>query len=372
MTSNPPQPLPLTVASMPAIFVPSSPNHWYSMLGRAPYSNAYIPDPCPALAYPRMSFPSHETATRICETLQKLANIRQVYFFPLTIVVELDNSDGQSYEPKSLPSKVATLPVTYHHSKDPFLDIMKDCVRERVIDPSHYLPGPRIGPLPQDGTNYLAQPGWGFLCPGMRVSTGPGLSNGRYADAVASTTSGVLLQKGNLRYLTVANHGFLGHDEVHHPTDSDDKVGDIIDRYPEIDVAMVKLTPATSTHFLNNVYFKAAPPTRLLDSSAMSPGSWFEVDTMSTGLLSFMFEGVKMERPVRPQGHPPVPCCHWRRDIVMRIFGAKNQDLIDGMCGAPFVECDTGAVAGFFHLANGDHAVCATVDDLIAEGWSIC
>ena len=74
-----------------------------------------------------------------------------------------------------------------------------------------------------------------------------------------------------------------------------------------------------------------------------------------------MFECMKMERPVRPQGHPPVPCCHWRRDIVMRIFGAKNQDLIDGMCRA---------VAGFFHLANGDHAVCARVDDLIAEGWS--
>ena len=101
-------------------------------------------------------------------------------------------------------------------------------------------------------------------------------------------------------------------------------------------------------------------------------GSFFEVDAMSTGLVEFMFEIVTMEKPVRPPGHPPVPCIKWRRYNVMRIFGAQNADLANGMCGAPFVECDTGAVAGFFHLVNGDHAVSAGLDDLIAEGWSIC
>lgn len=41
------------------------------------------------------------------------------------------------------------------------------------------------------------------------------------------------------------------------------------------------------------------------------------------------------------------------------------------MCGAPFVEARTGSVAGFFHLANGDYAEFAAMDDLIAEGYEV-
>jgi hypothetical protein len=44
---------------------------------------------------------------------------------------------------------------------------------------------------------------------------------------------------------------------------------------------------------------------------------------------------------------------------------------MDGLCGDPFVEVNSGAVAGFFHLANGDWAECAALDDLVAEGWEV-
>ena len=44
---------------------------------------------------------------------------------------------------------------------------------------------------------------------------------------------------------------------------------------------------------------------------------------------------------------------------------------MDGLCGAPVVEIETGNVAGFFHLANGDWAECAAFDDIIAEGWEV-
>ena len=164
----------------------------------------------------------------------------------------------------------------------------------------------------------------------------------------------------------------MGSDQVYHPSCTGDKVGDIVNRYPELDVAMIQLTPSTSTRFQNNTYFQATAPNRLVDSKTIQFGSFFEVDAMSTGLVELMFEMVTMEKPVRPLGHPPIPCIQWKRYNVMRIFGAQNADLADGMCGAPIVECDTGAVAGFFHLANGDHAVSAGLDDLIAEGWSIC
>lgn len=44
---------------------------------------------------------------------------------------------------------------------------------------------------------------------------------------------------------------------------------------------------------------------------------------------------------------------------------------MDGIRGAPIVEEYSGLVAGFFHLGAGDWAECATLDDLVAEGWKV-
>ena len=171
--------------------------------------------------------------------------------------------------------------------------------------------------------------------------------------------------------VSVANHGFLAGDEVFHPTPDGDKIGDIVDRYPELDVAMVQLTPAHFSHFSNQTYFQAEPPKRLADRSSLVLGTWFEVDGMSTGMLSFQYLVNTFEYPVRPPGHPPIPVLQWKRDVTFRIFGASSPELMEGLCGAPFVEVETGNVAGFFHLGNGDWAECAAVDDLVAEGWEV-
>lgn len=100
----------------------------------------------------------------------------------------------------------------------------------------------------------------------------------------------------------------------------------------------------------------------------MVPGSWFEVDGMSTGLLSLLYCGRSMERP---PGHPPIPVSQWQQKNLFEVFGATNPELIEGMCGAPLVEQGTGLVAGFFHLAVGDWVECAVLDDLVAEGWQV-
>lgn len=55
---------------------------------------------------------------------------------------------------------------------------------------------------------------------------------------------------------------------------------------------------------------------------------------------------------------------------MFNVFGATSPKLVEGICGAPLVE-DTGLVAGFFHLAAGDWAECAALDDLVAEGWQV-
>jgi len=368
-TSKPPQPVPLTVGCTPAIFVTPGQEQKYTY-GLAPYVNPRAVDPCPHLSWRGMQRSEEQQMMDVISVLMELGDIQRVNFFPASIVVELVHGNGRVYSTASLPAVVAGLPTTYHHDPLPFFVSMKDRTRERLLDPRQYLPGPSIGPLPQDGTNYLREPSWGVLCPGVRVSTGSTTDSG-YANAVQSSTCGVLLRKGTARHVSVANHGFFAGSEVFHPVYNGDKIGDIVDRYPELDLAMVQLTPANSGRFSNETYFQAEPPKRLAKRSDLDLGSWFEVDGMSTGLISFQLAAKTFQKPKRPPGHPEIPALQWRRDIVFRIFGASSPELMDGLCGAPFVEVNTVNVAGFFHLANGDWAECAALDDLVAEGWEV-
>lgn len=369
-TSNPPKPVPLTVAGTPAIFVPPGQRRKF-MCGSTPYPNPRLPDPCPHLSWKRMETPQKSQMADIINTLIELANIRRVNFLPASIVVEIAYGDGRVYPSASLPGIVAGLSTTYHHDAIPFFSSMRDHTRERLLDPCQYLPGSRIGSLAQDGTNYLREPSWGVLSPGVRVSTGFSTSSGMCAEAVQSTTCGIRLRKGASEYVSVANHGFLANNEVFHPAPDGDKIGDIVDRYPELDIAMVQLTPAHSSRFSNQMYFQAEPPQRLVEMCDLVRGTWFEVDGMSTGLVSFLYMIDAWEKPIRPPGHPEIPVLQWKRNNVLRIFGASNPELMDGLCGAPFVEIGTGNVAGFFHLANGDWAECAALDDLITERWEV-
>jgi hypothetical protein len=132
-------------------------------------------------------------------------------------VVELVYGDGRVYANWSLPAVVAGLTKSYHHDSVPFFHSMKGHTRERLLDPGRYLPGPLIGPLPQDGTNYLREPSWRIFNSGVRISTGSATGSGTYADAVQSTTCGILLRKGASKCVSVANHGFLASNEVFHP-----------------------------------------------------------------------------------------------------------------------------------------------------------
>jgi predicted secreted protein len=54
-----------------------------------------------------------------------------------------------------------------------------------------------------------------------------------------------------------ANHGFLVLSQVFHPATQADEIGDVVDRYPELDIAMVRFTPANLTRFSNRVYLQA-------------------------------------------------------------------------------------------------------------------
>lgn len=350
-TLNPPNPIPLTVAGMPARFVPPGEGS-VNIYGLAPYPSRRIPDPCPQVNWGRKESPPREKMCAVISAISELASVRRVSFFAATIVVEIEYGDGKEYPPKSLPGIVANRATTYHHDLETFLSSMRNHTRERILDPTD----PLVGDI-QDATDYINEPGWGILSPGMRIS----------ADSGLSTTSGILIRKRSDCYITVVNHGFPG-SQVFHPTPHGDQIGDIVARYPDLDIAIVRPTPANFTRYTNSNYFQAEPPKSFAESSDMVPGSWFEIDGMSTGMLSLLYSGTSMEKP---PSQTPVPFHRWRHTSLFNIFGATNSQIVEGIRGAPLVEEDTGLVAGFFHLAVGDWEECVAMDDLVAEGWQV-
>lgn len=361
-TENPPVPVPLTLGCVAVVFCPPGLEPKF-LAGNSPCLNPRLIDPCASVRWPLWGLPTKMQMVEVVEALCAIANVRSVWFLPPLIVVELNSEDDQKYPPYSLPGIVAGVSTTYHDDQSPFFEHMKLRGRERLMNPRLCLPNPMIGPAPQDGTDYLHEPEWGFLSPGMRISTGDpeGL--------VSSTTLGLLLRKGGLERFTVANHGFLQERDIFHPDVYGTKIGEVMERYPELDIAMAKLNPSHT--FVNESYFQGEPPKRLVTSDEIGAGSFCEAEGMSTGLVTLMQRGRGMEAPVRPIGHPKVPVTKWSLYNVSQIFGASSPELIDGLCGAPMVGVNTGNIAGFFHLAAGDFAISAALDDLVAEGWGV-
>lgn len=172
--------------------------------------------------------------------------------------------------------------------------------------------------------------------------------------------------------MTVTRHGNLGSNEVYHPAFDGELIGQVFDNRPELDIALVKLTPWASSRFDNSFYFQAEPPTHLLlESQFLKQGSWSEVNDMSSGLFSMLHVAVNAINPIRPPGHPKIPFAQWDLRSVSVVLGLINDAMSDGVCGAPIVDCKTGGVGGFFHSTDGGFAFFATINDLVAEGWQI-
>ncbi|KAJ6083541.1 hypothetical protein N7467_007676 [Penicillium canescens] len=241
---------------------------------------------------------------------------------------------------------------------------MRSLTRPRFIDPSQ---ASAAGTKSQDNSNYLRR---SVLTPGCRIESGFGLPGASTEFTNAATTCGIKIRNhAGEEVLTVANHGFLSSKEVYHPfMNGGDLIGEVVDARAELDIALVKLTPAASSNFTNSCYFQAEPPTRLLEMSQISQGSWSEVDGMSSGLFSVMNIGTEIMRPTRPIDHPEIEFEEWDTRSVDFLFGNVNSAISDGVCGAPIVDIESGGVSGFFHLSNGIFAYSAVLDDLVAEG----
>ena len=188
-TDNPPQPVPLTIGCMPVMFVGVG-EEYFEPLPRTPYPNPRIPDPCPAVKWPVMTFPTTEQKVAILTALEPITNVRGILFMPHWTIVELEYSDGRYYEVGSLPGTVGGRTTLYHHAEEPFYKSMKNKTRARRIDPAQHQMKD-IGLIPQDAQNYLQHSL--HLSPGCRIECGYGLAGSNAEGINAATSAGVKL-----------------------------------------------------------------------------------------------------------------------------------------------------------------------------------
>jgi hypothetical protein len=374
-TLNPPKDIPLTIGGATACFV--SPDTfkagWSPLLpsGNANYANPRVNNPCPNIPLKRWTNPSPADTTEVANALLEICNVQSLKFsYPYLVVVLWE--DDRRYSERSLPGMVGPWSTTYHHGGS-FWDeeSLAQGIRAREM-----VPNPDTGV--QDTTNYLIT-GDKYLSPGVRLER-------RYK----ATTCGIRLKNphGDIR-ITAANHGFLPKDNNEQPTTPDDEVwhpdgnaeliGIIKERYEAEDVALFE--PIEGLSFRNSSYFDAEAPQKLLKSSEVLDGAWFEADGMSTGMVAFQCRGVQADFPMRPAGAGKIEYGHFQHKTTWAVLGAVgSRSLIDGICGAPIVElpCSQqgfsgGGVAGFFQLsAPGGLCSAPGLDYLIEKGWSMC
>lgn len=374
-TNYPPDPLPVTVACVAVRFIPPSAsstggrlqqfNDSYQSIPQVntSFASPRVADPMSAYTFTAWQIPTSTQQEDILHALSTLMNAKAVNLWWPYMIVEL-HVDDVVYENHSLPGRVAGFTTIYHRSDNCIWHDIELRTRQRLIDPISGI---------QDTTNYL-QEGDYNLTPGVRVSSAPGTEEGLYDMESYSTTAGILLRNSDGRMrMTVANHGFPRSSQVFHPITGGSRIGEITERWPAQDVALVELDP--SIKFDNSYYFEAQKPLRLLRSNEVmsKAGKWFSVDGMSTGLIFLFLRGVRLHQASRPAGPSPVQIdfSEWRQETLFQTIGATGGNLRDGVRGAPIVDEGVGGVAGFFQLANSEWCLSPVLDEIIDRGWAV-
>jgi hypothetical protein len=372
-TMDPPNQLPLTVATVAVNFVspPSTPiarnasgMRLEPLYDARPigFSTNYAcmqqPQDPLQFRFRKWIQPTNEELKLLVDALFQFCNPRMVHILCPRIIIELCVDDQRTYEAGSLPRRIGGFAVHYHHSLQSVFEELSVQGRERLISPTAST---------QDNSNYLQM--YNELCPGVRVESGEVTNVGQYTQFSMSTTAGILVRDnyGHQR-LTVSDHGFPYSNEVFHPSNNGVQIGVIDERWDALDIALVKLDP--SAKFTNDTYFEAKRPRRLLRSQEIPDGVFFSVDGMSTGVMYMQAQGLALDIPPRPQPYTDITFAKMR---IYRGFGVMTALPRDGICGAALVEDDSeeGGVAGFFQDGNSYYALSPCLDEFIDRSWAV-
>jgi len=339
---EPPTFTPVTVAGLPAVFVPDMRD--YDDLGgvlgnptiRLPGSN-YKAAPNQYPTFPQMEEVFHELA-------DSYPNVQSVGWRYTHFVTTLTSSH---FDPASYPGKIGNSVVVYT-----WPGRFKPHSQSRLMTPSQTPGG--------DFTDYRML----GLTPGIKV-----------VGHRMATSSGVLVQNGGQLRLTLADHGFADTDHVYHPDPLPHwQIGTISQRYPLMDIALASAPP----NYSNKSYFTANIPRGLVSTdfvaSRLGMPTWFEAEGFTTGRIHMAYTGPAV-------GYPDVPA-YIHNSYLMRMynfeyFGPEVGEAKEGACGAPVVfeatddeELD-GVTIGFVWLLCGRDMIVAAVDELLDDGWQI-
>jgi len=346
---TPPTRTPLTVGGLPTVFVPDL--REYDDLGGLPGNPAFPNFGGSDFYVDDGMYPSFTLVESALKTLQgKLPNVVRLSWRYSHWVVGLSSS---YFDPDSYPGKFGNKTVVYTWPG-------QSTPHSRRLTPFTSMNG--------DNSDYRA---FG-LSPGIKVV-------GHWQKA---TSSGVVVRNGHLKRLTLAYHGFLDTDDVHHPDPLPQwKIGAIDITFPWLDVALCRL--AENVKYSNNTYFTANPPKRLVSSSFMDTrirtGTWFEAEGFTSGRVHLFYRGPAVGFAHMPSYMKDAHRFTERqpRQAEMEYMGPEVGDMQEGLCGAPVVhEASTdeevnGIVPGFAWLKCGRDLIVASVDDVIDEGWEI-
>lgn len=171
-TSNPPHPVPVTIAGVAAYFIPqNSSADAEAIFVNTRYASPKVPDPLPYIRIPRLTRVKPQEVEAILGALSKIADIKALNFVDYYLYVELVPNQ-RHYENHSLSGIVAGLSTTYHRSQDSLWgNPQMDSARTRRTVPNVEL-------VTQDVTNYSDV---GPLCPGVRLSSAMATSSGTYS-----------------------------------------------------------------------------------------------------------------------------------------------------------------------------------------------
>ena len=307
---------------------------------------------------PLFDFPEPSTCVEIIKKLSVEVKMRAIHFLPPLIIMEL--AIGSIYARHSLPGRVGDINIVYHDSQTSYWAGTGEKTYPRLLEPCE---------LAQDCSDYLYM-GQGILSPGVCIASAALDSSGLLISTWQSTTAGIMLQRGSERLISVANHGFRLSDEVYHPTPMGRRVGQIVERLPELDIGLVSLDPSIS--FSNGRYFQSPNPRRMIPHAQIRAGSNFELDGISTGRLDLVAVGKSFyfNDPVLLAVESDlVEVQNWRIEISFSVSGPTGELARDGVCGAPFVDSE-GSVGGFFRYSDACSLFAHTpaLDDLIRRG----
>jgi hypothetical protein len=368
-TPNPPTPVPLTLGCVPVVFLPvhDMKAHYDEMPWPKPlHLDPHVPDPM-GFRIGKWALPTEVQWEMVATFLCSIVPVKTITFLGSYLHVEIDTGD-LIYLTSSLPRYVAGKCVMYHLQAKPLWPNFKRTRMDRTTDPTHVNEKLR----PQDTTNYLAR---GCLGPGTRIS-GPMVDCKKHVhSSVASSTAGVLVRqtKSGEQRLVVSFQGFaqsvkVGLNKVVHPSQHGDEIGTIARFNVGMDIALVNLNE--SVKFSNQCYFEAQPPKILLPYQELRAGIWFSADSMSSGPMLLMLEGLKSIPLAKKRREGYQTFRSWSHEGVYHTIGPVGGACKGGAAGAPIVSDDpsgSGGVAGFFKAYEGGRVFASILDPLLAD-----